>query len=58
MYFPLGLGAPLTALDAASGQLVRAYPQTEGTEEVILHQRALLVVTGSPTAEQAAIGWQ
>ena len=58
VYVPLGLGAPLSALDAASGEVVRTYPQTEGTEEVILHDGVLLVVTGSPTAEQAAIGPQ
>ncbi|MHC4178989.1 MAG: methyltransferase domain-containing protein, partial [Planctomycetota bacterium] len=58
VYLPLGLSAPLTALDAASGEVVRTYPQTEGTEEVVLYQGVLLVVTGSPAAEQAAIGPQ
>ncbi len=58
VYVPLGISAPVTALDAASGEVVRTYPQTEGAEEVILHDGVLLVVSGSPTAEQAAIGPQ
>lgn len=58
VYVPLGLSAALSALDAASGEVLKTYPQTDGTEEVILHEGVLLVVTGSPTAEQAAIGPQ
>ncbi len=55
VYVPLGIDAPVTALDAATGEVIRTYKGTEGTEEVILNEGILLVVTGSPTAEQAAI---
>jgi len=53
VYAPLGIDSPLSALDAADGKVVRAYPGTKNTEEVILCDGVLLVVTGSPTAEQA-----
>ncbi|MGD8499831.1 MAG: PQQ-binding-like beta-propeller repeat protein [Phycisphaerales bacterium] len=55
VYAALGLDVPVTALDAATGQVVRAYECTEGTEEIILSDGVLLVVTGSPMPEQAAI---
>ncbi len=58
VYVPLGLGAPVTALDAIGGQLVRTYQETEGAEEVVLREGVLLVVTGSPVSEQAMIGPQ
>jgi outer membrane protein assembly factor BamB len=35
VYVTLGFQAPLTALDAASGQTVRTYKDTDATEEVI-----------------------
>lgn len=56
VYIPLGINAPMTALDAATGEVIRTYKGTEGTEEVILNNDdgILLVVTGSPVAEQAA----
>lgn len=53
VYAALGLEAPLTALDAATGKTVRTYHGTEGTEEVIFHDGVLLVVTGSDIPEQA-----
>ena len=53
VYAPLGLEAPMTALDAATGGTVMTYDGTERTEEVLLHEGVLLVVTGSPRAEQA-----
>jgi len=52
VYAALGLEAPLTALDAATGRTVRTYQGTEGTEEVIFSDGALLVVTSSPVPEQ------
>ncbi|MHC4581239.1 MAG: class I SAM-dependent methyltransferase, partial [Planctomycetota bacterium] len=39
VYAALGLEAPLTAIDAATGKIVRTYQGTEGTEEVILSNR-------------------
>jgi len=58
VYVPLGLGAPVTALDAATGQIVRTYADTRSTEEIIFSDGVLLAVTGSPTVEQAGIGPQ
>ena len=55
VYAPLGMSAPVTALDVATGQTIRTYQSTEGAEEIILHDDILLVVTGSPAAEQAAV---
>jgi len=53
VYVPLGLDAPLTALDAATGEVVRTYKGAEDTEEIILSDGVLIVVTGSPVPEQA-----
>jgi len=56
VYVPLGLSAPVSALDPATGEIVRTYRQTDGAEEIILCEDVLLVVTGSPTAEHALAG--
>jgi outer membrane protein assembly factor BamB len=53
VYVPLGLDVPLTTLDAATGETVATYARTENTEEIILHDGLLLVVTGAPATEQA-----
>lgn len=60
LYVPLGMGAAVSALDAATGETLATYPQTSGAEEVIVHNGVLLAVTGSPGPEQAAIdpAWQ
>ncbi|MFH1265044.1 MAG: PQQ-binding-like beta-propeller repeat protein, partial [Planctomycetota bacterium] len=55
VYVPLGMSAPVTALDAATGSVLGTYDETLGAEEIILHDGVLLVVTGAPLAEQAAI---
>ena len=55
VYAPLGIDAPVTALDAATGDAVRTYKGTENTEEIVVSGGVLLVVTGLPMAEQAAI---
>ena len=55
VYAPLGIDAPVTALDAATGEAVRTYKGTDNTEEIVLSGGVLLVVTGSPMAEQAAV---
>ena len=36
VYVTLGVGAPVVALDAATGQLLQTYDGTEGTEEILL----------------------
>ncbi|MHC4118536.1 MAG: outer membrane protein assembly factor BamB family protein, partial [Planctomycetota bacterium] len=53
VYAALGLEAPLTALDAATGETARTYQGTQGTEEVILNDGILLIVTGGPVVEHA-----
>ena len=41
-------------MDSASGETVQAYAGSEGTEEIVLTEDALLVVTGSPIASPIA----
>ncbi|UCE47042.1 MAG: methyltransferase domain-containing protein, partial [Phycisphaerales bacterium] len=53
VYAALGLEAPLMAIDATMGKTVGTYQGTEGTEEVILSNGVLLIVTGSPGPEHA-----
>ena len=55
VYAPLGMNAPVSALDGATGEIVKTYKETDGAEELILIDGILLVVAGSPTAEQAAV---
>lgn len=54
VYVTLGLHAPLTAVDAATGQTVRTYEDTRGAEEVIFHDGVLLSLIRSVTAERIA----
>jgi outer membrane protein assembly factor BamB len=57
VYVTLGLHAPLTAVDAATGAILKVYENTQGTDEVILHKGTLLLavrsITDERTAEQA-----
>ena len=53
VYLPLGLNEPVSALDAATGELVRTYQATAGAEEIILAGGTLLVLKGAPVAEHA-----
>jgi outer membrane protein assembly factor BamB len=54
VYVTLGLYAPLSVLDAATGEVIKVYENTEGTEEVILHKGTLLLVIRSVTDERTA----
>ena len=54
VYVTLGLHAPLTAVDSATGETVRVYENTEGAEEIIFHQGVLLVAVRSVDEERAA----
>ncbi len=49
-----GIHAPLMALDAATGETIKTYANTEGTEEVIYHEGTLLLVGRSVTEERIA----
>lgn len=53
LYAPLGLGEPVSALDAATGETVATYDETKGAEEIILAEKTLLVLKGDDVAEQA-----
>ena len=43
VYVTLGLSAPVTALDAATGTTVRTYKGTEGTEEILWSDKILFL---------------
>jgi len=55
VYMPLGIDAPVSALDAATGEIIHAYEDTKAAEEIILDAGVLFVVTGSPATEHGAI---
>jgi len=52
VYVTLGLAAPLSMLDAASGETLKTYDGTEGTEEVLYDDGVLYVVTGNSVGER------
>jgi hypothetical protein len=54
VYATLGLGKPVAALHAGTGEVLRTYEETEGAEEIICADGKLFVVIGSPRAMQAA----
>ena len=55
VYVTLGLHAPLSALDAATGELLKTYDETQGAEEVLLcPQGILLLAVRSVTKQRAA----
>ena len=49
VYVTLGLEAPVTALDAATGETVRTYRGTEKTQEIVFSDGVLFLVVGDPT---------
>ncbi|MFH1923152.1 MAG: PQQ-binding-like beta-propeller repeat protein, partial [Planctomycetota bacterium] len=54
VYVTLGLHAPLSAVDAASGETLKVYEETEGAEEVVWHEGTLLVAVRSVTEARTA----
>jgi len=54
LYITLGLHAPLSAVDAASGKTVKTYEGTEGAEEVLWHRGTLLLAVRKVTDDRAA----
>ncbi len=48
VYATLGLQAPVSALDAATGKVLKTYPQTKGTEELLCADGILLCMTQQP----------
>ncbi|UCG58058.1 MAG: PQQ-binding-like beta-propeller repeat protein [Phycisphaerales bacterium] len=53
VYVTLGLDAPLTALDAATGDPVRTYDGTRATEEVVLSDGVLYLLVDKQAKEPA-----
>ena len=53
VYAVLGLDAPVTVLNATTGQVVRVLEGTERAEELIVHDGTLLVITAAEKTEQA-----
>ncbi len=48
VYATLGMEAPITALDAATGRTLLTFKGSEKTEEIICHDDVLLAVIGDP----------
>ena len=48
VYVTLGIDAPVSELDAATGKTLRVFEGSEKTEEMILHRGKLLTVVGDP----------
>lgn len=51
VYFPLGFKAPLSAFDAASGDTLRTYKDSDGVEEVLHIDGTLFVVANKGPSE-------
>jgi outer membrane protein assembly factor BamB len=48
VYVTLGLGAPVTMLDAANGETLLTYEGSEDAEEIICHDGVMLTAIGDP----------
>ncbi len=48
VYVTLGIDAPLSELDAATGEILRTFPDTEETSEIVLSDDTLFLVVGRP----------
>jgi len=53
VYAPLGLGEPVSAIDAATGRSVATYAETKGVEEIILAGDTLLALCSTPVPDHA-----
>lgn len=52
VYITLGAGAPLSVLNAESGEIIRTFDNTKGTEEVIACKGVLFLLAGDSVAQQ------
>jgi len=50
VYLPLGMAEPLSVLDANSGEVLKTFPETGGTEEVLLSD-GMICVLANPAPE-------
>jgi len=57
VYVTLGIEAPLTALDAATGETVVTYKGTDAAQEVILSDGVLFLVANKPADTGAPLLW-
>lgn len=48
VYVTLGIDAPLSELDAVTGEVLRTFPDTEETSEILLSDNTLFLVVGRP----------
>jgi outer membrane protein assembly factor BamB len=48
VYVTLGIDAPLSELDAATGKTLRTFPKTDKTSEVVFSNNTLFLVVGRP----------
>jgi len=53
VYVTLGLDAPVSKLDAATGKTLQTYQETKYTKEIVQHDGRLYAVTGSPRTKEA-----
>ena len=56
VYATLGLAAPVTALDAATGETLNAFRGTEHTEEILVDEGVLYAVVGTSEAKRKGGG--
>jgi len=54
VYATLGYHQPVVALDAATGEIMRSYAETEGALEILVDQGVLYVVAGTIDPEEYA----
>ena len=52
LYIPLGAGAPLSELDAATGETTRTFEGTDGVEEIRVSEGTIFLLTSDAVAEQ------
>lgn len=53
VYVTLGYGKPVTALDAATGELLHTYKGTDNTHEIVAHGGNLYLVISAPLEEES-----
>ncbi len=54
LYVTLGLHAPLSVVDAATGKTLTVYDGTAGTDEIVCHRGVLLLAVRAVTEDRAA----
>ncbi len=53
VYLPLGFTAPLSAMDAATGAIVKTYPQTKALEEIVVSNGTIFALVNEGESELA-----